>query len=91
MWVVMITSAPIAIGALFMEETSKARILHLKEKKLKTVAPHQTGDTMLLLQKLKQAFIRPLHMMLIEASTTVASFPISPCSFPNPEANPSSQ
>lgn len=73
MWAVMIIAAPAAIGALFMKETSKARILYSKEQKLGTVIPHKAGDSKLLMQKLQQAFARPLHMMLIEASTTDTS------------------
>ena len=66
MWVVMMIAAPIAIMACFMEETSKHRILYLRTKKAGIKIPHQTGDTLLLFRKLKQAFIRPLHMMFFE-------------------------
>jgi hypothetical protein len=66
MWVIMIIAAPIALAALFMKETSKKRILYLRQKKLGIKAPRQAGDTRLLLGKLRQAFFRPLHMMLIE-------------------------
>jgi hypothetical protein len=66
MWVVMIIAAPIAIMALFMSETSASRILYLRMKKAGFKAPHQSGDTLLLLRKLRQAFIRPLHMMFVE-------------------------
>jgi hypothetical protein len=68
MWVVMIIAAPIAVMALFMKETSPKRILYLRQKKLGIKPPHQAGDTRILLRKLRTAFIRPLHMMLIEVS-----------------------
>jgi hypothetical protein len=66
MWVVMIIASPIAIMALFMQETSKSRILYLREKNRGIKIPHQAGDTHILLRKLRQAFIRPLHMMFVE-------------------------
>ncbi|TAQ86138.1 hypothetical protein B7494_g5538 [Chlorociboria aeruginascens] len=66
MWVVAMIAAPIAIAALFMKETSKSRILRLREKKSSAKVARETGDTRLLLRKLRLAFIRPLHMMLIE-------------------------
>jgi hypothetical protein len=66
MWVIMFVAAPIALIALFMKETSPSRIQHLRQKKLGVKVPHQAGDTRLLLRKLRQAFLRPLHMMLIE-------------------------
>jgi MFS family permease len=68
MWVVMIIAAPIAFAALFMQETSKARILYLREKKRGIKIPHQTGDTRILLRKLRKSFFRPLRMMFIEVS-----------------------
>jgi MFS family permease len=68
MWVMMIVAAPITLAALFMKETSKMRILYLRQKKLGIKVPHQAGDTHLLLRKLRQAFLRPLHMMLIEVN-----------------------
>jgi MFS family permease len=69
MWVIMIIAAPIMLAALFMKETSKKRILYLRQKKLGIKVPHQAGDTRLLLRKLRQAFFRPLHMMMIEVSS----------------------
>lgn len=66
MWVVMIIGAPIFVISLFMKETSKTRILRLREKKVGGKIPHQEGDTRLLLQNLKQGFVRPIHMMFIE-------------------------
>lgn len=66
MWVVMIIAAPIALMALFMSETSASRILYLRMKAAGFKPPHQSGDTLLLLRKLRQAFIRPLHMMFVE-------------------------
>jgi MFS family permease len=74
MWVVIIVAAPIALGALFMKETSKKRILYLRQKQLGIKIPHQTGDTRILLRKLRQAFFRPLHMMLIEVQTPLPIF-----------------
>lgn len=69
MWVIMFVAGPIALIALFMKETSPSRIQHLRQKKLGVKVPHQAGDTRLLLRKLRQAFFRPLHMMLIEVSS----------------------
>ncbi|KAE9366894.1 putative polyamine transporter 4 [Stipitochalara longipes BDJ] len=66
MWVIMIIAAPIAVASLFMKETSPKRILFLRQKKLGIQPPHQAGDTRILLRKLREAFLRPLHMMLIE-------------------------
>jgi len=66
MWVVMIIASPIAIMALFMSETSAPRIKYLRLKRLGQQPTHQTGDTLLLLQKLRTAFTKPLHMMFVE-------------------------
>lgn len=66
MWVVMIIGAPIFLISLFMQETSKIRILRLREKKLTGKIPRQAGDTHLLVRKLRQGFARPLHMMFVE-------------------------
>lgn len=71
MWVIMIVAAPIAAAAVFMKETSPKRILYLRQKKLGIKPPHQVGDTRILLRKLRQAFLRPLHMMLIEVSSSL--------------------
>lgn len=71
MWVVIIIGAPIFLISLFMQETSKTRILRLREKKLGGKIPHQEGDTHLLLQKLKQGFLRPIHMMFVEVRNSV--------------------
>jgi hypothetical protein len=73
MWVIMIIAAPIAVASLFMKETSPKRILYLRQKKLGIKVPRQAGDTQLLLRRLRQAFLRPLHMMLIEVSLTFPS------------------
>ena len=73
MWVVMMIAAPIAIMALFMSETSAARILYLRSKQAGLSAVHAKGDTMLLLTKLRTAFIRPLHMMAIEPLVALLS------------------
>jgi MFS family permease len=75
MWVIMIVATPIALAALFMQETSPKRVLYLRQKKLGIKAPHQTGDTRILLRKLRQAFFRPLHMMLIEVSFFLTPIP----------------
>jgi MFS family permease len=66
MWVVMIIAAPIALMALFMSETASFRILYLRQKKAGKKVAHQSGDTAILLHKLRIAFTRPLHMMFVE-------------------------
>ncbi|KUJ09585.1 putative polyamine transporter 4 [Mollisia scopiformis] len=63
MWVVLIIGAPIFSISLFMQETSKVRILHLRQKKLGCKAPHHARG---MLQKVRQGFIRPWHMMFVE-------------------------
>lgn len=68
MWVIMMIATPIALMALFMSETSHSRILYLRSKKQGVKAPHRTGDTRLLLRKLRTGFIRPLHMMFVEVN-----------------------
>lgn len=73
MYVVLLIAAPIAIMALFMSETSKSRILYLKEKSPGVKVAHKTGDTRLLLRKFRQAFIRPLHMMFVEPLVALLS------------------
>ncbi|RDL31047.1 MFS general substrate transporter [Venustampulla echinocandica] len=66
MWVVMIVAAPILCAAVFMQETSKQRILYLRQKAQGVKVPRKTGDTRLLLGKLQVAVTRPLHMMCLE-------------------------
>ncbi|CAG8973086.1 hypothetical protein HYALB_00009390 [Hymenoscyphus albidus] len=66
-WVVLIIAAPVLLLAAFMSETSKHRILTLRyQKSLGKETTHQTGDTHLLVVKLRQAIIRPIHMMFLE-------------------------
>jgi MFS family permease len=77
MWVIMMIAAPVAIMALFMSETSHSRILYLRSKKQGVKVPRQTGDTRLLLRKLRTGFIRPLHMMTIEVCLYRSSIIIS--------------
>jgi len=69
MWVILMIAVPIAIAALFMQETSKKRLSYLREKKLGIKFPQQAGDSRLILQRLGQAFLRPLHMVFIEVSS----------------------
>jgi MFS family permease len=71
MWVIMMIAAPVSLMALFMSETSHSRILDLRSRKEGVKAPHQTGDTRVLLRKLRTGFIRPLHMMFVEVSFLV--------------------
>ncbi|KAF4636693.1 hypothetical protein G7Y89_g1382 [Cudoniella acicularis] len=66
MWVIMMIAAPILLSAGFMQETSKQRILYLREKARGKKLVHQTGATRLLIRKLRVAVFRPLHMMLME-------------------------
>lgn len=72
-WVVLFIGGPVFLISLFMEETMKSRILYLREKKITGKAPHQEGDTHLLLSKLGAAIIRPLHMMFVEVSNPIQS------------------
>ena len=64
MWVLMMIAAPIAFMAAFMSETSKSRILYLRHKRsgAKIVPEGDTG----LSKRLQRAFVRPVHMMLVE-------------------------
>ena len=66
MWVIMMIASPVSVMALFMSETSHSRILYLRTKKEGIKMPRKTGDTLLLLRKLRTGFIRPLHMMFVE-------------------------
>lgn len=66
MWVVMFIAAPVFVLSLFMKETSPARLLYLRQKAKGIKPAHKTGDTAILLRKLGQAVIRPLHMMVLE-------------------------
>ncbi|KAL2061172.1 hypothetical protein VTL71DRAFT_7445 [Oculimacula yallundae] len=65
-WVVLFIAAPIFLISLGMQETMKSRILYLRAKKLTGKAPHQEGDTHLLLSKIGAGLIRPFHMMFVE-------------------------
>lgn len=64
----MIVAAPILVAAMFMQETSKHRILYLRQKAQGKEIPRKTGDTRLLLAKLQVSITRPLHMMCLEVS-----------------------
>ncbi|TVY39814.1 Polyamine transporter [Lachnellula subtilissima] len=66
LWVIMFIAAPILVASLFMQETYKPRILYLRHKARGEKIPHKTGDTRLLLRKLRTAFLRPINMMLFE-------------------------
>ena len=66
MWVMMMIAAPLAVASLFLKETSPSRILYLRQKKLGLKVPHQAGDSLILLRKLGEGFLRPLHMVLVE-------------------------
>ena len=65
-WAVMITAAPIAVMALFMSETAAFRILYLRQKKPGQKIAHQSGDTAILLRKLRIAFTKPIHLVISE-------------------------
>lgn len=67
-WVVLFIAAPIFLISLSMQETMKSRILYLRAKKITGKAPHQEGDTHLLLHKLAAGLTRPFHMMFVEVS-----------------------
>lgn len=74
-WVILFIAAPILVASLFMQETSKQRILYLREKKRGVKIAHKTGDTRILLRKLRIAISRPINMMFREVSSPL-SLPI---------------
>ncbi|EMD60232.1 hypothetical protein COCSADRAFT_40663 [Bipolaris sorokiniana ND90Pr] len=60
-WVIPILCAPIAVSLLFMQETSKSRIMYLKSSKTIKVT-----QEMPITQRIGLAMLRPLHMILLE-------------------------
>lgn len=72
-WVLFIIAAPIVIAVPFMKETSKMRILFLRNKKRGIKVPTQKTSARVVLQKLYTAGRRPIDMMILEASTRFTS------------------
>ncbi|RKF79575.1 Polyamine transporter 4 [Golovinomyces cichoracearum] len=73
-WIVLLIAAPVAGMSLFLDETSKSRILYKKASRtLEGKEPHKKGDTRLFLRKLRQALSRPCHMMLFEPLVALLS------------------
>ncbi|EHL01081.1 putative Polyamine transporter 4 [Glarea lozoyensis 74030] len=72
-WVVMIIAAPMIVLAFFMQETSKSRILYLRKKAAGEKIAHQSGDTALLIRKLRIAVTRPIDMMFREPAVAFLS------------------
>lgn len=68
LWVIMIICAPIAVMACFLKETSRVRILFLREQKRGVKVQHQEGDTKILIHKLRRAIARPVKMFFVEVS-----------------------
>ncbi|KAI0995680.1 hypothetical protein K3495_g12500 [Podosphaera aphanis] len=74
LWIVMIFATPVAITSVFMQETSKSRIMYLKaEEAIEGKVPYRKGDTRLYLRKLQQALTRPFHMMFFEPLVALLS------------------
>lgn len=73
MWVILIIASPIAIMSCFMKETSGPRIMYLRSKHAGLTAAHIEGDTLILLHKLHNSFLRPLHMMFAEPLVALLS------------------
>lgn len=72
-WVIMFIAAPIFVMSLFMQETLKSRILYLRERARGGKIAHKSGDTRILLRKLRIAFLRPIHMMIFEVRSPPSS------------------
>ncbi|KAH8816576.1 putative polyamine transporter 4 [Xylogone sp. PMI_703] len=65
-WVIMMIAAPITIMTYCMKETSKSRILHLRNIKRGFNVKAQSGGLSVALSKLKTATTRPLIMLTLE-------------------------
>lgn len=66
-WVVLCIMAPVGVALLFMKETSKSRILHLRVKTrgghVEEKKPAEVAST------ITKAVLRPLHMCIIEVGS----------------------
>ncbi|KAH8592657.1 putative polyamine transporter 4 [Bisporella sp. PMI_857] len=65
-WVILMICGPIAIMICFLKETSKSRILFVREQNRGVIVQHRHGDTKLLIGKIRHAVVRPLSMMFVE-------------------------
>ncbi|RDW69931.1 hypothetical protein BP5796_08328 [Coleophoma crateriformis] len=65
-WVLFIIAAPVAIAVIFMKETSKQRILYLRNKKRGIKIPSQETSAKFIFNKLCTAIWRPVDMMIFE-------------------------
>ena len=63
-WVVLMILAPVGLAIIFMQETSKSRILYLRAKRRGTHL--NTESTSVLRKKIGKAMLKPLHMCLFE-------------------------
>lgn len=63
-WVVLMILAPVGIAILFMQETSKSRILYLRAKRRGTHI--ETDSTSVIMRRIGQGLLKPLHMCAIE-------------------------
>ena len=65
-WVILMICAPVAVAILFMQETSKSRILYLKAKNSGRVL--SVENNVPVWKKIGEAILRPLHMCFLEVS-----------------------
>lgn len=73
----MLICAPIAILACFLRETSRVRILFLREQKRGVKIQHHQGDTKILFHKLRRAIARPVTMLFVEVSLLYSYFDLA--------------
>lgn len=73
MWIVLLIAAPVASASIFLQETSKSRILYKKARLTVERQAYQKGDLRLFFRKLRQALFRPCHMMLFEPLVALLS------------------
>lgn len=63
-WVVLCIMAPVGVALLFMKETSKSRIHHLRAiKRGGHVEKRSSAETA---REIGKAMLRPLHMCMVE-------------------------
>jgi hypothetical protein len=66
LWVILMICAPVIIMTAFLQETSKTRILYLRERKRGAKIQYPREDSKALIKKLGGAFLRPLQMVVYE-------------------------
>lgn len=69
LWVILMICAPVVVMTVFIQETSKTRILYLRERKRGSKVEFPKEDTKTLVKKIGRAFLRPLQMVLYEVRT----------------------